>query len=293
MGNCSLLHWRVHEIKRTYFASRTHGLFITQTQSFISTIYTEVHAPILLIIPLLLLGNPSLYSLELFPYLLGNPSSVLWRKSRPLWSLVGCILTPPLPPHTLFPFPNGSLLQMHALLRRHCDIGFTQSDTVTFWQIFSSQWPPMERVVSCYFATAYHKHPAIGRRAFCTFSSSCLKILDNLAKQMQDEWLKTSKINFCAITLTIKTKPAEFLPLLQLCPGILIPAIYIYRNTDITHLYISSSPRNHANIPMWSVCTVHLYALSEEQSWAPTKLPLVTNRKSASSDGRFANLQII
>jgi hypothetical protein len=27
--HCSLPHWRVHEIKRTYLASRTHGLFIT------------------------------------------------------------------------------------------------------------------------------------------------------------------------------------------------------------------------------------------------------------------------
>ncbi len=130
---------------------------------------------------------------------------------------------------------------------------------VIFWQIFSSHWPPLGTDFSCYFATAYHRHPAIGRRAFGTFSSNCLKILDNLAKQMQDEWWKTSKINFCAITLTIKTKPSEFLLLLQLCPGILIPAIYlyIYRNTYITYsMYIIYSPRHHANIPICSVCTL-------------------------------------
>jgi hypothetical protein len=39
-SNCLLPHRRVHKIKHTYLASRTHGLFITETQSFISTIYT-------------------------------------------------------------------------------------------------------------------------------------------------------------------------------------------------------------------------------------------------------------
>ncbi len=45
--------------------------------------------------------------------------------SRSLWSLVGCILNPP--PSSPFTFPptNGSPSQMHALLQRHCDIGFT------------------------------------------------------------------------------------------------------------------------------------------------------------------------
>jgi hypothetical protein len=38
----SLPLWRVHEIKRMYLASRIHGLFITQTQSFISTTYTRL-----------------------------------------------------------------------------------------------------------------------------------------------------------------------------------------------------------------------------------------------------------
>jgi hypothetical protein len=82
--------------------------------------------------PLLLLGNPSPYSLELSPYLLGNPPSVTWRES--LSTLIpGWLYTDPspLPPHSLFPLPNGSSSQMHALLRRHCHIGFTQSDTDT------------------------------------------------------------------------------------------------------------------------------------------------------------------
>jgi hypothetical protein len=50
-----------------------------------------------------LLGNPSPYSLELFPYLLGNPSSVSWRKS-PSTLIPGWLYTDP-PPSSPFPFP--------------------------------------------------------------------------------------------------------------------------------------------------------------------------------------------
>jgi hypothetical protein len=80
--------------------------------------------------PPLLLGNPSPYSLELSPYLLGIPSFVSWRES-PSILVPGWLYTNP-PPSSSFPFPlaNGSPSQMHALLRRHCDIGFTQSDTI-------------------------------------------------------------------------------------------------------------------------------------------------------------------
>jgi hypothetical protein len=90
----------------------------------------EVHAPNpFLITPFcyveispLILWNPSLTYLEIPPLCRG-------ANSRPLWSLDGCRLTPP---SSLFPFPppNGSPSQTHALLRRHCDICFTQSDTV-------------------------------------------------------------------------------------------------------------------------------------------------------------------
>ncbi len=37
---------------------------------------------------------------------------------------------PPLSSPSLFPFPQRFPFQIHALLRRHCDIGFTQSDTI-------------------------------------------------------------------------------------------------------------------------------------------------------------------
>jgi hypothetical protein len=75
----------------------------------------EVHAPspfpitpfCSLEIPRLILWNPSLTYLEIPPLCRG-------ANSRPLWPLVGCILTPP--PSSLFPFPppNGSPSQMHA-----------------------------------------------------------------------------------------------------------------------------------------------------------------------------------
>ncbi len=62
--------------------------------------------------------NPSLTYLEIPPLCRGV-------NSRPLWSQVGCILTPPPTPTFPFPPPNGSPCLMHALSRRHCNIDFT------------------------------------------------------------------------------------------------------------------------------------------------------------------------
>jgi hypothetical protein len=91
-----------------YPASRTHGLFITYTQSFISMIYTRLARYIGGACPNpfdnpLLLGNAFL--IPWTPLLLTwNPSSVPWCNPCLLWSLVGCILSPP-PLSYPFPFP--------------------------------------------------------------------------------------------------------------------------------------------------------------------------------------------
>ncbi len=67
---------------------------------------SEVHDPILLITPLCL-EIPPLFLEPPLTYLEVPP--LAWCDSRPLRSLVGCILTPPpFPPHSLFPFPNGT-----------------------------------------------------------------------------------------------------------------------------------------------------------------------------------------
>jgi hypothetical protein len=101
---------RVHEIKRTYPASRTHGLFITifylHDIYTISTIYGGA-CPNPFDNPLLL-GIPYPYSLN-SPLTYLDPSSVLWCDPCPLWSLVGCILTPPpfLPIPQRFPFSKA------------------------------------------------------------------------------------------------------------------------------------------------------------------------------------------
>jgi hypothetical protein len=41
----------------------------------------------------------------------------------------------PFPPRSLFPFPHGFPFQIYVLLRWHCDIGFTQSDTLWMMDI--------------------------------------------------------------------------------------------------------------------------------------------------------------
>ncbi len=111
------------------------------------SIISEVHASILWIIPFcleiptLIPWTPS--------YLLRIPPLCRGANFRPLWSLVGCILTlPPFPPHS--PFPNGSPFQIHVLLRRHCDIGFTQSNTYTLFGLIrerqSKSWTIPDKI---------------------------------------------------------------------------------------------------------------------------------------------------
>ncbi len=84
----------------------------------------EVHAP-----------NPFLTSpfcrLEIPPptswkpsLTLGNPSFVSWREF-PSTLVQGWLYSDPPTPPFPFPPPNGSPCLMHALSRRHCDIGFT------------------------------------------------------------------------------------------------------------------------------------------------------------------------
>jgi hypothetical protein len=93
----------------------------------------EVHAPILLIIPFCSLGIPPLIPwnspftyLEIPPLCRGvNP--------HPLCPWLAVYWPPPPSPFP-FAFPNGSPSQMHALLRWHRDIGFTQSDTDSYIQ---------------------------------------------------------------------------------------------------------------------------------------------------------------
>jgi hypothetical protein len=116
--NCSLPLWRVHEIKRTYIASRRRGLFITWTQFFISTTHTQLaryaqgwhyiggtwHNP--LDNPLgSPLGNPLLPGKSLpcswTPITYLESLLCMWCDSRPLWSQVACVLTSP-------PFPSPS-----------------------------------------------------------------------------------------------------------------------------------------------------------------------------------------
>jgi hypothetical protein len=86
-------------------------------------IILEVHDPILLITPSYL-EIPPLFLEPPLTYLEVPP--LAWCDSRPLRSLVGCILTspPPLLPIPFSPSPIGSPFQIHALLRRHYDIDF-------------------------------------------------------------------------------------------------------------------------------------------------------------------------
>ncbi len=90
-GNCSLPLWRVHEIRRMYLASRTHGLFITKTQ-FRSPYYSSCW---------FFVTPPSI-----FPLLTWKPSFGVMR-SRPPWPQV--VLNCPPPSH---PFPIPSPFQI-------------------------------------------------------------------------------------------------------------------------------------------------------------------------------------
>jgi hypothetical protein len=116
---CSLPLWRVHEIKHTYLASRIHGLFITLTQFFISTTYTQLARYVqdwhLLEVqgtaPLITLLTWKIPPLFLIPsYVLGIPPLRVARFPSTL--VPGCLCTD-LPPFflpiPLFPFLNGSL----------------------------------------------------------------------------------------------------------------------------------------------------------------------------------------
>ncbi len=71
--------------------------------------------------------------LKLSPYLLGIPP-LSWREfpSTPIPGWLYTDALPPSPPPSLFPVPHSSPFQIHVLLRRHCDIGFTQSEAITF-----------------------------------------------------------------------------------------------------------------------------------------------------------------
>ncbi len=73
----------------------------------------------------LLLGNPS--PIPWTPsYLLGNPSfGVVQLPSTQIPGWLYTDLPPSSAPHSFSPSPNGSPFQIHALLRRHYDIGFT------------------------------------------------------------------------------------------------------------------------------------------------------------------------
>ncbi len=67
--------------------------------------------------PFYLFGNPSFTYLEIPPLCCG-------ANSRPLLSQIGSKLNPPHPPHSPSPPSTFPPIQMHALLRRHYDIGF-------------------------------------------------------------------------------------------------------------------------------------------------------------------------
>jgi hypothetical protein len=109
---CSLPLWRVHEIKHMYLASRIHGLFITLTQFFISTTYTQLAQYVqgwhytggTWCNPLY---NPPLPGKSLpcswTPLTYLESLLCVWCDSRPLWSQVACVLTFP-PPFLPIPF---------------------------------------------------------------------------------------------------------------------------------------------------------------------------------------------
>ncbi len=113
---CSLPLWRVHEIKCMYFASRTHGLFITYTQFRLlitsrQLLYTYTQVDNIFMAqypffcsPCQFLVNPLFHS----PLLTWKPSFGVMR-SCPPWPQVARKLTSPssFPPHSKFPTPQG------------------------------------------------------------------------------------------------------------------------------------------------------------------------------------------
>jgi hypothetical protein len=108
--DCSLPHRGVHEIKRTYLASRTHGLHIYNLNTtFISTIYVPkahvrdtAYDTFSLPVPLFL----TLFactSINPF-YLLGNPLLVLWCECSSTFDPSWRYTEPPSPPSPIPPF---------------------------------------------------------------------------------------------------------------------------------------------------------------------------------------------
>jgi hypothetical protein len=136
---CSLTHRRVHEIKRTYLASRIHGLFITWSQSFISTMHTRLHdiyggaCPNPFDNPLLL-GNLYPYSLKLPSYLLGIPPLCRGANPHPLWSQVGCILAPP--PFLPIPIFSSPTVLLVKRMPSYDDIAISASHSLIQLYIF-------------------------------------------------------------------------------------------------------------------------------------------------------------
>ncbi len=113
--------------------SHTWFVYIVNTIFYQHNIYMEVHAPNLFwTSPFCCLEIPPPTSWKPSLYLLGNPSFVSWREF-PSTLVPGWLYTDPPPPTPPFPFPLSPSqrfpLLMHALSRRHCDIGFTESDT--------------------------------------------------------------------------------------------------------------------------------------------------------------------
>ncbi len=146
---CSLPLWRVHEIKRMYLDSRTHGLFITSTQ-FRLLLRSDIQAIIIytyaahdtIISAILPFCYPCYYPLTSPFYsllLTWKPSFGVMRPCPP-WSQDARKLTSPFssPPHPL-PIPNSQHPgQLCASLRRHCDSGFSWSGTIKIPKIFPS-----------------------------------------------------------------------------------------------------------------------------------------------------------
>ncbi len=108
---CSLPLWRVHEIKRMYPAPCTHGLFITETQFRLLTMYIQTFRQLLYtciqINNIIMAQSPCFTPLTNSLLLTWKPSFGVIR-SRPPWPQVTRKLTSPFssPPQSL-PIPNS------------------------------------------------------------------------------------------------------------------------------------------------------------------------------------------